>query len=101
MASHHLITETQREFYRRWLMGRPVFDPKNYGIDSDRSAVVDQFCEDFNDKYHGMLSIDEVLLHPRTAMRFCDDVREKHGWFELPDEAILRSVLNRRKNPGG
>ncbi len=92
-------TASQRGYYRESLMGRASFDPKEFGVDLDRTEMVDRCCEEFNAKYRGMLTIDEVLLHPRVAMRFCDDIREKNGWFDVPDDIILRSILNRRKNP--
>jgi hypothetical protein len=55
-------------------------------------------CEDFNDTYRGGWSIDELLLHPAEALRFFSDVRRKHGYFDMPDDIILRAVMNRRKH---
>jgi hypothetical protein len=54
---------------------------------------------DFSAMYHGMWTIDELLLHPREAGHFCDEVRRLHGYFDLPDDIILRTILTRRKNP--
>jgi hypothetical protein len=33
---------SQAEFYREWLMGRPAFDPKVYGIEMDRDEFTDR-----------------------------------------------------------
>lgn len=80
-------------------MGRDKFDPRDFGIDLDREAFVDQLVEEFHGAYRDSWTIDELLLHPREALQFCDDVRRKHRYFDLPDDIILRTVLNRRKRP--
>lgn len=94
-----LVSPSQAEFYRGFLMGRGQFDPKDFGVDLPRDELIDRFVNDFNDTYRGVWSIDELCLHPREALRFCDDVRRNHGWFDMPDDIILRSIMNRRKNP--
>ena len=43
----------------------------------ERPAFDDLLAEEFNLTYHGRLTVDEMLLHPRTALRFCADVRQK------------------------
>lgn len=91
--------QSQREFYREFLMTRGKFEPEEFGVRMPKEAFIDTMVDDFNTTYHGDWSIDELLLHPREAMRFCDDVRRKHGYFDLPDDIILRVILQRRKNP--
>jgi len=49
--------------------------------------------------YRGNWTIDEPLLHPREAIRFCDDIRHRHGWYDMPNDLILRVMMSRRKNP--
>jgi hypothetical protein len=44
-------------------------------------------------------TLPTLVLHPRGALRFCDGTRRKHGWFDLPDDVLLRWLMNRRKNP--
>src|SRR4051812_31028990 len=90
---------TQVAFYREFLMARQSFKPQDFGIDMDKDAFIDQMCEDFNEYVRGSLSVDEMLLRPRTALHFCDSVRAKHLYHDLPDDIILRSVLGRRKHP--
>jgi hypothetical protein len=80
-------------------MARQSFEPQNFGIDLSKEDFVDQMADAFNDTYKGNLSVDELLLHPREAIRFCDDVRSRHAYYGVPDDVILRSVLQRRKNP--
>jgi hypothetical protein len=93
---------TKPTFYARWLMGRTAFKPQDFGIDMvEHEDFVDMLCEDFNDYVRGTLTLDEMLLHPRTAMHFCDSIRAKHLFHDLPDDIILRAIMARRKNPGG
>lgn len=93
-------TQSARDFYRRWLMARK-FDPADFGIDMEREFFIDALADDFNDYIKGMMTVDEMLLRPRTALHFCDYVRAKRHWFDLPDDIILRTILNRRKSPAG
>lgn len=61
---------------------------------------------DFQDHLVDLLSnifpswtVDEMLLHPRSALYFCDSVKRDEAYNSLPDELILRCLLSRRKNP--
>jgi zona occludens toxin (predicted ATPase) len=92
---------SQAQFYRAFLMARTSFSPSDFGVDLDKEAFMDQMVDDLADAYRDALSIDELLLHPREAMHFCDTVRHKHGYYDLPDDIILRAILDRRKHPGG
>lgn len=65
----------------------------------EKVDVVDALVEEFNAVYRGTWTVDELVLHPREALRFCDDRRRRHGWFDLPDDVLLRWLMNRRKNP--
>lgn len=80
-------------------MPRQSFDPLEFGVDRNKQDFIDLMCEEFNGTYRGQWTVDELLLHPREASRFCEDVRRKHGYFDLPDDIILRVILQRRKNP--
>jgi len=90
---------SQTEFYREFLMARNQIDPSQFGVALDKDDFIDQMCEDFNDAFRGTLTIDELLLHPRDAMRFCDDVRRNRAYYDVPDDIILRAILLRRKRP--
>jgi hypothetical protein len=80
-------------------MPRRSFDPQDFGIDLTKDEFLDRMVDAFNDAFRGSLSLDELLLHPREALRFCDDVRFRYGFFGLPDDIILRALMQRRKNP--
>lgn len=51
-------------------MPRRSFDPQDFGIDLTKDEFVDRIVDAFNDTYKGNLSVDELLLHPREALRF-------------------------------
>ena len=45
-------------------------------------------------------SVDELVLHPDDAKRFCQLVRAATNAHDLPDDLVLRCLMDRRKNPG-
>ena len=92
------VTEHQVAFYREFVMGRRAFKPQEFGVDLDRSVFDERCVEEFTSTYRSW-SIDELLLHPAEAMRFCSDVRRKYAWFDVPDDIILRVIMTNRKNP--
>lgn len=79
-------------------MAKRSFDPKEYGVGLDRDRFDDLMVDEFHNTIRAW-TIDELLLRPRDALDFCNEVRSKHGWPDLPDECILRVILQRRKNP--
>lgn len=89
---------TQHDFYREFLMGRGKINPPEFGVNMPKDAFMDQMVEDFAIIYRDTWTLDEMLLHPREAAKFCDDVRRKHGFYDVPDDIILRSIMNRRKH---
>ncbi len=85
-------------FYQGFLMARDNSVPRDFGVDLDKDEFVDRIVELF----HGMFrdwSVDEMLLHPREALQLCDEFRRNNGFFHVPDDVILRWLLNRRKSP--
>lgn len=78
-------------------MARTAWEPKQFDIDMDRKDLIDLFVSELAAVGRGMWTIDELCLHPREALRFCDDLRHKHGFVYLPDDIILRSIMNQRK----
>lgn len=97
--SASIAADKQAEFYKGFLMARDEFRPSDFGIEMDKEDFRDQMVSDFNATYGGKLTLDELLLRPREAMRFCDEVRSKHLYYDLPDDIILRSAMARRKHP--
>jgi hypothetical protein len=94
------VLSNQALFYREFLMARGNFDPKDFGVDLTRAEFMDEMAEDFNSYFRGQWTVDEMLLHPQAAVRFCEDTRHKRGYYDVPDDIILRSILTLRKNPG-
>lgn len=97
MATEH-DHDRQAAFFREFLMARGVLNPRDYGVDMEREDFVDALVEAFGETYRGQWTIDELVLHPREALDFCDRVRRARGWFIVPDDVILRPIMNRRKN---
>jgi len=89
--------ESQFDFYRGFLMGRGQFSPLEFGVALTRESLIDAMVEDFSIFYRDQWTIDELLLHPREATHFCDEVRRKHQFFDLPDDIILRCIMTARK----
>ncbi len=79
-------------------MSRSKFDPREFGVELDQAEFVDEMVDDFNAAYQRKWTIDELLLHSREAIRCCDDVRHKRGYYDVPVDIILRSIIQRRKN---
>lgn len=88
-----------QSFYQGFVMGRGTFQPREFGVNMSREDFADQMIDEFNMTYKDSLSIDEVLLRPRTALFFCEQVRSKFGYYDMPDDLILRVIMNARKNP--
>lgn len=93
------VLNPKSEFLRRYLMSRLSFNPRDFGADLDKDAFMDQMVDDFNEFTKGEMSLDELLLRPRLALGFCEFSRSKHRFWDAPDDIILRSVMQRRKNP--
>lgn len=93
------VISKQAGFYKGYLMARASINPREYGVDMERDAFLDLMVEELAGYARGQLTLDELLLRPRAALHFCDTVRQQHGWFDLPDDIILRSIMQRRKNP--
>jgi hypothetical protein len=79
-------------------MTRERPDLTQFGIDTTWEDLTDEMVDDFNEAYRGQWTIDELLLHPREAAHFCNDVRRKRGYWDLPDAIILRTILTRLKH---
>jgi hypothetical protein len=87
----------QLAFYKEWLMARGHFNPMDFGVNMERDAFMDLMVDDFNRAFQDTITLDELCLRPRSALAFCEDVRQRHGFYDVPDDIILRSVMNRRK----
>ena len=90
-------THTVQDFYREFLMAKKLFQPQDFGVDFLMDEFDDLAVGMFREIYRDIWTIDELLLHPSEAVRFCQDVRRKHGWHDLPDDIILRVIVARGK----
>ncbi len=89
---------TQSQFYAEFIMTRGKFKPQEFGVNLSREELTEKIVNEFNGCYRSW-TIDELLLHPREAARFCEDTRRKFAYWDLPDDLILRVIITRRKNP--
>ncbi|WP_010587130.1 hypothetical protein [Schlesneria paludicola] len=71
--------------------------PTDFGVDLDRSQFIDLIAEDFEKQFVGLCMIEELLLHPDQAKHFCDRIRRKHHCPKVPDDFILRSLMQRKR----
>ncbi len=78
-------------------MGRESFSPKEFGVKMTKPEFTDKMVEMFGAVYRGCWSIEELTLHPREALAFCDTVRREMVAFDLPDDIILRVIVAQRK----
>jgi hypothetical protein len=75
-----------------------------FGIEMDEDQFRGMLVELFHNLYRAIPSVDELLVRPREAIRYCDRVRDhlagtgEDAAFDLPDEVILRTLLNQRKH---
>lgn len=87
-------------FLREYLMARGKIDLKTFGVSMEKKEFEDRMVEEFGNFSRGAWTLDEMLLRPANALRFCQDVRSKYGWMDLPDDVILRTIINARKYKG-
>jgi hypothetical protein len=60
------------------------------------STIVEHFQKRYTVDKIKVIEIEELLLHPREALDFCDSVRRTvfTGGWNIPDDVILRVVLD-------
>lgn len=85
------MATTQADFYRKFLDNRDNFEPAQFDVHIERGDFIRLVNSRFMKQFQNWTP-DELLLHPRDAERFCQDFRYEHGWFDLPDDIILRSL---------
>ncbi len=79
------------------LMARLTSKFSDYGIDDDPEMIVDRFVSLLASMYPAF-TLDNLLVRPREALRFCDEVRRRENAYDLPDDVILQPLMNRRKH---
>jgi hypothetical protein len=94
-----ITASSQVDFYREFLMRRGEYDPSDFGVDLPKSEFVDMIVGDFNNFVKCQISLDEFLLHPEMALEFCHSLKRNRGWYSVPNDILLRSIMARRKNP--
>lgn len=84
---------------KEWIVARQSHTLEIYGVDVPAADFVDALVDQLHDMYPAF-SVDELLVRPREAIAFCDAARRRIKNWDVPDDLILRPLLNRRKRPG-
>lgn len=80
-------------FFKEYLIRRRDFDPKSFGVAKTQDEFKGMCVDFFNETFNGSITIGEICLRPRTALAFCDDFKKRYAWFDVPDDIILRSIM--------
>jgi len=78
-------------------MSRGRFQPQDFGVDLPKDQFIDACVEEFDGAYRNGLTIDELCLRPQAALRFCTAVKANRRWWDVPDDIILRTIMDTRK----
>jgi hypothetical protein len=71
---------------------------KEHGCDMSANQF-QIFADAMFTEHGGYDALDEMLLHPDDAKKFCNTVRDQGREFaSLPDDLILRSIIIYRKS---
>lgn len=75
------------------MTNRDEWQPSMFGIEGmSRAEIVQVLVHYFTESLGRTWTVDELLLHPSDAARFCQDARFKAGWFDMPDDFVLYIV---------
>lgn len=78
-------------------------DLSKFGITMDTETFKDLLVETFQTQYRAIPNVDELVLRPQIAIRYCDGIRDQLSArgegeaYDLPDDVILRTLMNKRK----
>jgi hypothetical protein len=78
----------KRAFYLEW-KEKQTYDPRDHGVELSKDDFSRVLNEDFREMFRGYWTTFDLAHNPQMAMRFCDEVRHKHLWFDLPDQVIM------------
>jgi hypothetical protein len=69
------------------------------GFDIDPETFEHALTDTFDSMHRdNMSSLDELLVRPTRALIFCEAIRERLNEYDLPEDVILRTLLNLRKH---
>lgn len=75
------------------MLNRGEWEPEQFGIAGmGKDEIIKVLCQYFRDSLGRTWTVDDLLLHPSDAVRFCQDARFRAGWFDMPEEFILRAL---------
>jgi len=74
---------------QQFLERRPTLTCREFGAQPGELAQA--IANELETFYRGELSVTKLLMQPRIAARFCEQVRMARGWL-IPDDVILRQL---------
>jgi len=100
---NRLETSSSRpaSFMDSFLESRRSFQPQAFGVDATRDEFGERVLSFFQDIYPNGWTPEELLFYPSEALHFCGMLRRTHGWYHVPDDIILRVILERATIPAG
>jgi|GEM_PF-2789416 hypothetical protein len=74
-----------------------AFAPRDVGVELSRAEFGKILMKFFCDKFGGISMVEELLVYPDSAKQFCCEFRESIQSKSVPDDYILRLLLQCKK----
>lgn len=78
-------------------MARTTIRLKDHGIDMETTKFAKLMLGELKELHEDKLSVDKLVCRPQQAGEFCQVMRRKYGWVDVPDYVILEPMMNWRK----
>lgn len=91
-----MLTPEQLERHKAIIMARANLNVKDYYDEAD-PLLFEDVVGDYHFNMFPAYTVDELLVRPRCGILLCDAVRTATKYHELPDDTILRALINKRK----
>jgi hypothetical protein len=77
--------------------GNKTIEDFDFGI--TKEAFLYCLNDTFDSMYREMdLTVDELLVRPTEGLRYCAAIRERLKFLDIPEDVIMRTLLNERKH---
>jgi hypothetical protein len=73
------------------------FQPRDFGVELSRAEFIDLLVADLCAEFGALWMVEELLFRPDVAKKFCKEFRRKRGFTSVPDDFILRSLMQRKR----
>lgn len=79
-------------------MARSTLNPADYGLALSRQEFLTILGTKFSSHFNDEMTVDELLVKPKEAIKFCILIRAIFCEESLSDEVILKALVNLRKS---